>query len=102
MSTQCTHTGRIVKVKPSARGCEECLKTGSPWVHLRICRHCGHVGCCAQSPGKHATKNSTATRHLIIGGYDPAEGWCWFYGDVVELDLHGNTTPQDGPIPRFV
>jgi ubiquitin-hydrolase Zn-finger-containing protein len=102
MSSKCTHLGSIVRVKPSARGCEECLKSGSPWVHLRICRHCGHVGCCDDSPGKHARKHFNATRHPIIEGYDPPEGWGWCYVDVVGVDLHGDTTPQDGPIPRFV
>jgi hypothetical protein len=42
-------------VKPSAFGCEECLQIGSPWVHLRLCRTCGHVGCCDDSPNRHAT-----------------------------------------------
>ena len=45
MSTDCSHENAIRDVRPSARGCEECLKTGSKWVHLRLCRTCGHVGC---------------------------------------------------------
>jgi Zn-finger in ubiquitin-hydrolases and other protein len=48
--------------------CEECLKIGSPWVHLRICRTCGHVGCCDDSPNRHATKHFRATAHPIIEG----------------------------------
>ncbi len=97
----CHHGGTIKTVVPSARGCEECLKTNSWWVHLRICRHCGHVGCCDQSPGKHATAHFHATRHPIIEGYDPPEGWGWCYIDEVFIDLP-NATPQLGPIPRFV
>ncbi|MGO8953394.1 MAG: UBP-type zinc finger domain-containing protein [Rhodomicrobium sp.] len=102
MSKACSHTGTIQTVKPSARGCEECLKIGSPWVHLRICRTCGHVGCCDSSPNRHAAKHFHKTSHPIIEGYDPPEGWGWCYLDEVFLDLGDNTTPQDGPIPRYV
>ena len=49
MTTTCTHLAQIRDVTPSANGCEECLKTGDTWVHLRICRICGHVGCCDSS-----------------------------------------------------
>jgi len=59
MAEECTHLDTIRDVTPSARGCEECLKTGSRWVHLRLCRTCGHVGCCDSSPNKHATKHWT-------------------------------------------
>src|SRR3974390_1449081 len=71
MTKQCSHIGAITKVKPSARGCEECLKIGSPWVHLRLCRTCGHVGCCDSSPNRHATAHFNSTGHPIIEGYDP-------------------------------
>jgi uncharacterized UBP type Zn finger protein len=74
MSDECTHTDTIREVTPSALGCEECLKIGSPWVHLRLCRTCGHVGCCDDSPNRHATKHFHQTRHPIIEGYDPPEG----------------------------
>jgi Zn-finger in ubiquitin-hydrolases and other protein len=70
MSTHCSHLGTIKTVEPSARGCEECLKTGSPWLHLRICRTCGHVGCCDQSPNRHATAHFHSTGHPIIEGYE--------------------------------
>jgi Zn-finger in ubiquitin-hydrolases and other protein len=102
MADECTHTGLIHKVKPSALGCEECLKTHSRWVHLRLCRICGHVGCCDQSPHRHATKHFHATGHPIIEGYDPPEGWAWCYVDEVAFDLGNDTTPQNGPIPRYV
>jgi hypothetical protein len=101
VSKSCSHLGTVRRVTPSARGCEECLKTGSEWVHLRICRTCGHVGCCDQSPGRHATSHYHATRHPVIEGYDPPEGWGWCYADEVFLDLGNNTTPQVGPIPRY-
>ena len=104
MSKQCTHGSFLRKVTPSALGCEECLKTGSPWVHLRLCRTCGHVGCCDDSPNRHATAHFHATQHPIIEGYDPPEGWGWgwCYVDEVFLDLGGDTTAQRGPIPRYV
>ena len=79
MAKGCTHIAGIRDVTPSALGCEECLTSGSVWLHLRICRGCGHVGCCDDSPNKHATKHFNATGHPIIEGYDPPEGWGWCY-----------------------
>jgi len=102
MADECSHTGQIRKVEPSALGCEECLKVHSRWVHLRLCRICGHVGCCDQSPHRHATKHFHKTGHPIIEGYDPPEGWAWCYVDKVAFDLGDDTTPQNGPIPRYV
>jgi hypothetical protein len=83
----CTHLDQIKDVKPSANGCEECLKTGSWWVHLRICRICGHVGCCDQSPNKHATKHFHATGHPIMQSIEPGEDWYWCYVDKVVFEI---------------
>jgi len=83
----CTHLGQIKDVKPSAQGCEECLKTGDWWVHLRICRICGHVGCCDQSPNKHATKHYHATGHPIVQSIEPGENWLWCYVDKVVFEI---------------
>ncbi|WP_426017929.1 UBP-type zinc finger domain-containing protein [Brevundimonas sp. DWR2-3-1b1] len=96
----CSHLNTIAPVTPSAAGCEECLKIGSWWVHLRLCRACGHVGCCDESPNRHARAHFEATRHPIIEGYDPPEGWGWCYIDQQEVDV-GAPTPHPGPIPRF-
>jgi hypothetical protein len=101
MPDECSHEKTIRDVTPSARGCEECLATGSKWVHLRLCRTCGHVGCCDDSPNRHATKHFHRTGHPIIEGYDPPEGWEWCYVDEVFLDLSDRATPQLGPIPRY-
>jgi hypothetical protein len=101
MADDCTHLHTIRAVTPSARGCEECLKSGDEWVHLRVCRTCGHVGCCDQSKNKHATKHFHATQHPIIEGYDPPEHWGWCYVDEVFFDLSDRPTEQDGPIPNF-
>jgi hypothetical protein len=75
MAISCRHLATICDVVPSAPGCEECLKTGSPWVHLRICRTCGYVGCCDESPNRHTTKHFRASGHPVIEAYDPPEGW---------------------------
>ncbi|HEV8212145.1 MAG TPA: UBP-type zinc finger domain-containing protein [Vicinamibacterales bacterium] len=101
MEERCSHLSSIRHVHPSAKGCEECLKLGVEWVHLRLCRTCGHVGCCDDSPLRHATKHFVSTRHPVIEGYDPPEGWGWCFVDRVMIDLGADTTPQDGPIPRY-
>ncbi len=83
MAKACTHTDQIRDVTPSAQGCEDCLKTGDSWVHLRECLICGHVGCCDSSKNKHATKHFHATKHPIIQSFQPGEDWRWCYVDEV-------------------
>ena len=100
MRHACTHTDVIRHVVPGTLGCEECLKMGSEWVHLRLCRSCGHVGCCDDSPNRHARAHYKDTGHPIIEGYDPPEGWGWCFADKVMVELP-DTTPQNGPIPRY-
>ena len=80
---QCEHTDQIRDVEPSTQGCEECLKTGDAWVHLRKCLVCGHVGCCDQSPNRHATAHFHATEHPIMRSFEPGEDWRWCYVDEV-------------------
>ena len=87
MSSVCPHVGQVQKVKPRTRGCEECLKIGDPWVHLRLCRTCGHVGCCDSSKNKHATRHFHATKHPIISSLEPGEDGIWCYIDEVMLEL---------------
>ncbi len=78
----CKHIKLIQKhVKPSADGCEDCLKIGDSWVHLRLCLICGHVGCCDSSKNKHATKHFHSTEHPIIQSFEPDEHWKWCYVD---------------------
>jgi uncharacterized UBP type Zn finger protein len=82
MSKQCTHLTQVRPVEPrSPEGCEECLAHGGRWVHLRLCLECGHVGCCDNSPGKHATKHFHRTSHPIIRSFEPGEDWGWCYVD---------------------
>jgi hypothetical protein len=90
----CTHGAFLKTVTPGTDGCEECLKIGQGWVHLRMCRMCGHVGCCDESIGKHATKHFHATKHPIMETYVPQEGWGWCYVDEVMLDLSDDVTPH--------
>jgi uncharacterized UBP type Zn finger protein len=79
----CSHQSQIQDVTPSAQGCEECLKTGDRWVHLRMCLTCGHVGCCDASKNKHATKHFHATGHPIMKSFERGENWRWCYVDRV-------------------
>ncbi len=82
MSGTCTHLDHIHQVKPKTpEGCEECLKSGSDWVHLRECLECGHIGCCDSSPNKHATKHFHATKHPIMKSYEPGENWKFCFVD---------------------
>jgi uncharacterized UBP type Zn finger protein len=76
---QCDHTDQIRDVEASAQGCEDCLKTDDTWVHLRKCLICGYVGCCDQSPNRHATAHFHATEHPIIRSFEPGEDWRWCY-----------------------
>jgi uncharacterized UBP type Zn finger protein len=79
--TSCTHLATIQNVKPSADGCEECLKMHDAWVHLRMCLECGHVGCCDSSKNRHATKHFKASHHPIIASREPGEDWKYCYVD---------------------
>lgn len=81
----CQHLDQIHDVTPRTRGCEECLKSGGHWVHLRLCLTCGHVGCCDSSPGRHATKHYHATSHPIVRSLEPGETWRWCYADEMEV-----------------
>jgi uncharacterized UBP type Zn finger protein len=81
----CTHRDQIKDVKPRSEGCEDCLKIGDSWVHLRLCLTCGYVGCCDNSKNKHATKHFHATGHTIIKSFEPGEDWLWCYVDEVAM-----------------
>jgi len=87
MAKECTHLDQIQEVAPSADGCEDCLKTGDTWVHLRLCLICGHVGCCDSSKNKHATKHFHSTGHPLIQSHEPGEDWVWCYIDEVAMEL---------------
>ena len=71
---------------PSSTGCEDCLRIGGTWVHLRLCLQCGHVGCCDQSPNKHATAHFHADHHPLIQSFEPGEDWMYCYVDDVMME----------------
>ncbi len=81
MPITCIHLDQIQDVTPSAEGCENCLKTGDAWVHLRLCLICGHVGCCNSSKNKHADQHFNTTGHPLIQSHQPGENWIWCYLD---------------------
>jgi hypothetical protein len=90
MSVPCTHIDQIRDVSPrTPEGCEECLQIGDTWVHLRLCRICGHIGCCDSSKNKHATKHFHATTHPIMQSFEPGEDWLWCFVDEVALQPAG-------------
>jgi uncharacterized UBP type Zn finger protein len=84
MSKACTHTDQIKVTKPSTHVCEECVKMGDRWVHLRMCLICGNVGCCDSSKNKHATKHFRTGGHPLMRSIEPGERWVWCYVDEVE------------------
>jgi Zn-finger in ubiquitin-hydrolases and other protein len=84
----CSHLDQILVEAPdSVEGCEDCMRTGDRWVHLRVCLTCGHVGCCDSSINKHASKHAAAADHPIVRSAERGEGWCWCYVDQVVFEL---------------
>jgi hypothetical protein len=81
----CTHLDsiRITTLPAPIAGCEECLKTGGRWVHLRMCMTCGQIGCCDSSPNRHASRHAAAAGHPIARSAEPGEDWSWCYVDEV-------------------
>ena len=83
--SSCDHLGEIRDVTPSSKGCEDCLREGSRWVHLRECLLCGQVACCDSSPKRHATAHWHATNHPLVRSMEPGEDWAWCYADNLVL-----------------
>jgi uncharacterized UBP type Zn finger protein len=82
----CPHLSGIQEVTPSADGCEDCLRIGGSWVHLRLCLACGHVGCCDESPNRHASAHFRARGHPMIRSFEPDESWMWCFVDEVGFE----------------
>ena len=79
---RCKHFDGIKPKEPrTPDGCEECLKIGSDWVHLRLCLTCGKVGCCDSSPNRHASAHAREVGHPIVRSLEPGEDWMWCYID---------------------
>jgi uncharacterized UBP type Zn finger protein len=84
--TNCAHVGQLHPVVPSAdHACEDCLREGTRWVHLRMCLECGHMGCCDSSPRQHATAHWHSTQHPVIRSAEQGEEWAWCYADSLVL-----------------
>jgi hypothetical protein len=87
----CTHLDQV-RVEPPHEfaGCEDCLKIGGQWVHLRVCRSCGHVACCDSSPNQHASRHAAASDHAIVSSLEPGEDWSYCYVDDLPFVLAGD------------
>ena len=93
-SDSCSHTGLLADVVPEAQDvCPECVAMGAGWVHLRVCLTCGHVGCCDESPNRHARRHWHAAGHPLIQSMEPGETWRYCFIDDVEL-------PEGPPLRR--
>jgi hypothetical protein len=78
----CKHIKDIkVLTLPKVHVCEECIKKGDSWVHLRTCQTCGATLCCDASPNKHMTKHNHKTGHPVIISAEPGEKWFYCYKD---------------------
>ena len=84
MADSCEHIDAVDAVKPAAAyECEECVKTGARWVHLRTCQECGGTRCCDSSPNKHASRHARESGHAVIASAEPGEQWLYCYPDDV-------------------
>jgi hypothetical protein len=101
--TVCTHIDQvqITQLPDSVGGCEDCLLVGDPWLHLRICLECGHVGCCDDSPNRHASAHAASSRHPLIRSLEPYEEWSWCFVDEVAMvipQVQGQTRIPPSPL----
>ena len=79
---KCEHLRAIETVKEARRyECDECVKTGDEWVHLRTCQECGGTHCCDNSPNRHATRHAQASGHPVVASAEPGERWLYCYPD---------------------
>lgn len=93
MPRTCTHLDQIRDVSPRTQGCEACAVEGTTWIELRLCLTCGHVGCCEESPGRHARRHFEETGHPIIRSLEPGDDWTWCYAD--DVYVSGAYRPRD-------
>ena len=83
MAASCAHLKDIKVSTTQTRVCDECVRMGDTWVHLRLCLECGHVGCCDSSKNRHATGHFRQTQHPLIRSIEPGEAWVWCYVDEI-------------------
>jgi uncharacterized UBP type Zn finger protein len=101
--SRCTHLDQVTvtELPESVEGCVDCLASGGVWLHLRICLSCGHVGCCDDSPNKHATAHAGASGHPLIRSLEPGETWSWCFIDELGLvipEVQGRTRIPPSPL----
>jgi uncharacterized UBP type Zn finger protein len=99
----CTHleSVQVLELPEAVDGCVDCLAIGGAWLHLRICLSCGHVGCCDDSPNRHATAHARASSHPIIRSLEPGEDWSWCYVDELAMvipEVTGTTRIPRSPL----
>jgi uncharacterized UBP type Zn finger protein len=87
VARECSHLDsiQVLELPDPVLGCEECLKTGDRWMHLRMCHSCGKIGCCDSSPNRHASGHFRETGHPIVRSAEPGEDWSWCYADELTL-----------------
>jgi len=82
MQNACSHISAVTEVKqPRRRECQECVKIGSDWVHLRTCQSCGAILCCDSSPDRHASKHARSSKHPVAASAEPGERWLYCFVD---------------------
>lgn len=101
--TSCSHLDHVLltRLPESVDGCEDCLASGGVWLHLRICLECGHVGCCDDSPNRHATAHARESGHPVIRSLEPGEEWSWCYPDRLAMvipEVQGATRIPPSPM----
>ncbi len=99
----CSHLGTIevTELPAEVEGCEECLKAGDGWLHLRICLECGKVGCCDSSPGRHASRHAAEEGHPVMRSIEPGEDWAWCFTDEIAFvipQVTGSTRIPPSPM----
>jgi uncharacterized UBP type Zn finger protein len=99
----CTHLDhvKITELPEAVDGCEDCLATGDKWLHLRICLECGKVGCCDDSPNRHATAHAQDSGHPIIRSLEHGEVWSWCFEDELLMripEVRGQTQIPPSPL----
>jgi uncharacterized UBP type Zn finger protein len=99
----CTHLEQveITELPASVDGCEDCLREGGKWLHLRICLTCGYVGCCDSSPARHASRHAGTDSHPLIRSLEPGEEWSYCFIDDIGMlipEIRGATQIPPSPL----
>jgi uncharacterized UBP type Zn finger protein len=102
-SASCNHldTIEVTELPAQVDGCADCLREGGEWLHLRICLECGHVGCCDDSPGQHASRHAGTNGHPLIRSLEPGEEWSWCFVDELAMiipQVTGSTRIPPSPM----